>query len=578
MSIDELRDALTRAATPSDVYDTVVDLGVSLAGATAGSVALLDPLAAWVDVVASRGYTPEALERFGRMAADADLPLAASVRSGQTLVEDVSVALERYDGLQPTDIADDRKCVACIPLEIGPQVIGALGFSFDRPAEAVDVGLLEEIGDISARAIERTVSSTPEGVVYRRMLEAARGRLAFVSAATRELSRSLDQDAVLQTLTQLVVPRFADWASVLLPEGEELVAATLVHKALPVDDLRERAGRFRTPITADTPSGEVYRTGQPTLARGVDQDLRDRIAAYPELAEHLAVTSDRLVVPIQFQDRTLGVLTLGETDRTSFGDEDLAVAVELASRAGTALYNAQRFEAERDMVEVLQRAVLPAELPKLEGLVLAARYLPATVRARVGGDWFDAFRLRDGRIGICVGDVVGHGVNAAACMGQLRNALRVYALDGASTSAVVGALNRFTIDTEVTSYTTLIYAVLDVDSGSLEWTNAGHPPIVKLRSDSTVVLEDGHGTPIGILDQEYGSASTALAEGECAVIYTDGLIERRSETLEDGLTRLARAVDQLRDHPIDDFVDRLVSSVAPEERTDDVCVLVIHRR
>ena len=164
-------------------------------------------------------------------------------------------------------------------------------------------------------------------------------------------------------------------------------------------------------------------------------------------------------------DRILGVLNLGETRRATFTEDDMAVAMELASRAGTALDNAARFSAERDMAEQLQRAVLPAELPVRDDLRLAARYVPATVLARVGGDWYDAFELRDRRIGLCVGDVVGHGVTSAACMGQLRNALRVYALDGDQPGDVVSELNRFTIDTAVTNYTALVYVAFDPATG-----------------------------------------------------------------------------------------------------------------
>src|SRR5690606_14698131 len=162
-----------------------------------------------------------------------------------------------------------------------------------------------------------------------------------------------------------------------------------------------------------------------------------------------------LVVPITAAGRTLGIITLGATGHTTFDDDDLTVAAELAARAGTALDNATRFASERTMVEVLQRAVLPASLPTDVAFLLAARYLPSSVTAKVGGDWYDAFWLRDGRLGLCVGDVVGHGIDAAACMGQLRNALRALALDGHPSSEVVEALNAFTLDTATTDFATL---------------------------------------------------------------------------------------------------------------------------
>ncbi|MET0729113.1 MAG: SpoIIE family protein phosphatase [Acidimicrobiales bacterium] len=576
----QLDAALRAAGTTADVYRVVIDLGAQLAGAAAASVALLDATGEWVEVVAHRGYEDAVMDRFHRFHADADLPLAECIRTERRLVLDSrQEIIDRYNGIDDDSLPAERAASVCLPVQVDQHVVGAIGLSFDTKVELDEStrDFLEALAEGCGKAMDRTVAVTPEGARYRRMMAAARGRLAFVSAATRELSRSLDQHDVLQTLTQLVVPRFADWASILLPEGDELVAATLVHRDLPVGDLRERAGRFRCPLDTPTPSATVYRTGEPALARGIDDDLRARMAAYPELSEHLGATRDRLIVPIKHQSRILGVLTLGEGERSPFNDDDLAVAVELASRAGTALDNAARYTAERNMAEVLQRAVLPADLPDRDDLCLTARYLPATVSALVGGDWYDAFELRDGRLGLCVGDVVGHGVTAAACMGQLRNALRVYALDGDPPGEVVTALNRFTIDTSVINYTTLVYAILDPSSGRLEWTNAGHPPMVRRRDHEVEVLASGHGMPIGIMDHDYSSSDTVLAKRDLVVIYTDGLIERRDESLSDGLDRLSQAVHSYQGGDLDELVDSVLLKVAPDERADDVCILAVER-
>ncbi len=562
-----LQRALDAAVTPEDVYDVAVHLGAQLAGAVAASVALLDASAEWVELVAHEGPDVLPIDTDRRQPADAEAPMAESIRTERILVVDVS-----------SGDAGPQSAVV-LPMRVEAHVVGALGFAFahhpDRHGD--EVTFLEGVVDACGQAVDRTVAATPEGAGFRRMIEAARGRLAFLSAATRELGRSLDRDAVLETLTQLVVPRFADWASVLLPEGDELVAATLVHRNLPVEGLHERAGRFRSPITSTTPSAEVYRTGIPMVAQGVDDDLRARIAAYPELAEHLAETRDRLVVPITVPERILGVLTLGEAQRAPFTDDDMAVAIELASRAGTALDNAARFTAERDMAEVLQRAILPADLPVRDEIQLTARYVPATVSARVGGDWYDAFELRDKRIGLCVGDVVGHGVTSAACMGQLRNALRVYALDGDEPSHVVAGLNRFTIDTAVTNYTTLVYAVLEPNSGLLEWTSAGHPAMVWQRDGDVELLDARHGMPIGVMDREYQSSRTVLEPGDRVLIYTDGLIERRTESLDAGLQRLRDVLAGTSALTLEDAIDKVVDQMAPIERDDDVCVLAFER-
>jgi serine phosphatase RsbU (regulator of sigma subunit) len=570
--------AFRSASTTSEVYEVVLDMSTQVVGASAASVALLDETGEWIEVVAHTGYADDVMARFNRFQADADIPLAEAVRTERVLfLGDQAELMARYSVVAEAAETSRRAAIACLPVRVDGNVVGAIGLSFDEPVEQDDDlrTLFDVLADRCGRAMDRTVAFTPEGARFRMMMEAARGRLAFVSAATRELSRSLERDDVVQTLTELVVPRFADWASILLPEGDELVAATLVHRDAAHGDLRSRAGRFRCPIAAPTPSAEVYRTGEPQVAPGVDDDVRSRMAAYPELAPQLATTTERMVVPITARGRTLGVLTLAVGERPDFDDDDLAVALELASRAGTALDNAERFTAERDMAELLQRAVLPAALPKRSDVRLTARYLPASETAQVGGDWYDAFELRDGRIGLCVGDVVGHGLASAACMGQLRNALRVYALDGAAPGQVVEQLNRFTIDTAVTNFTTLLYGVFEPDTGRLEWTSAGHPPMVVRRSDELEVPSGGHGMPIGIVDHEYSCSVTKLEAGDMAVIYTDGLIERRTESLSNGLQRLEEAIGRHHDASLDELVDAVLAEVAPAQRADDVCILAL---
>ena len=574
-----LTRAFRRAATTEQVYDLVVDEAAGLVGATAASVVLLDHTGEWVEVVAIRGYGPDARERFGRFRSDADLPLAEAIRTQRAVVVAGQRELAaRSDVIRPGMVPAEREVTISLPVQVGDHVIGAIGLSFESGTDLDEeaLRLLTELSDECGRALERTMAVAAEAARLQQRMDAAGSRLAFVSAATRELARSLDRDHVLDTLTQLVVPRFADWASVLLPEGDELVAATLVHRDLLQGDLRARAGRFRCAVDSSTPSCVVFRTGEPMVARGVDADVRARMAAYPDLRDRLAKTRTRLIVPITAHGRTLGVLTLADTGQATLDEDDLTVAVELASRAGTALDHAERYAAERDMIEVLQRAVLPSELPEHGGLSLTARYLPATASAKVGGDWYDAFRLRDGRIGLCVGDVVGHGIEAAACMGQLRNALRVYALDGGASSDVVTALNRYAIDTATTDFATLVYAVYEPRSGSLEWTNAGHPSMLCRRSTGVEELAGGHGLPVGItIERDYSSSSTTLDPGDLILVFTDGLVESRERPLSHGLKRLEEDLEATRGRSLDDVADRLLAGVSSTQRNDDVCILAL---
>ena len=574
-----LEHALLRAGSPEAVHELLVHDLPQAVGAVAAGVAMLDGTGEWVEVVASRGYAPDVIRQLSRFRVDADVPLADAIRTDRVLVVTTPAEiLGRYSGIKDAHLAPKRVSIACIPIRFAGHTIGAVGLSFETEiapggAEATAFDHLSGlIGDALARA------SGWSSAAVTQVLDAARSRLAFLSAATRELARSLDRDEVLDTLTQLVVPRFADWASVLLPEGDELVAATLVHRDHQHDDPRRRAGLFRCATSARTVSARVFRTGQPTRVRGIDDDVRARMAAYPELATSLGATQERMVVPITAQEQILGILTLGDTGVARFDEDDLTVAVELATRAGTALEHATRFAAERTMVEVLQRAVLPASLPDADEYGLEARYLPASLRAKVGGDWYDAFRLRDGRIGLCVGDVVGHGIEAAACMGQLRNALRAYALDGQAPPEVVGALNAFTIDTHTTDFATLTYATYDPLTGEVVWTSAGHPPPLCRRISEVETLPAGHGLPIGVArDSRYDSARTTLAHGDLLVVFTDGLIETRRTTLDAGLARLVDILEAERGETATHAVDRLVE-VTGADRADDICVVALEHR
>lgn len=573
-----LEQALLHASTPDHVYGVILHDVAEVLGAVAVSVTLLDPTGEWIEVVASRGYGTDVLAYLARFRADADLPLAEAIRTKRViLVASREDAISRYSAIRAVHLPDERQGFASVPLRVGEHVVGAIGLSFDAPIDPRGPlpNLCDELGALAGEAMSRTMAGA-SGIRVRPLVEAARSRLAFLSAATRELARSLDRDEVLDTLTQLVVPRFADWASVLLPEGDELVAATLVHRDHPHDDPRQRAGLFRCAVSAPTVSTRVFRTGEAVTVQGIDDDVRSRMAAYPELQDSLAATTARMVVPITHQGRILGILTLGESGHARFDPDDLTVAMELASRAGTALDNASRYAAERNMVEVLQRAVLPASLPSAEHFSVTARYLPSSVTAKVGGDWYDAFALRDGRIGLCVGDVVGHGIEAASCMGQLRNALRAYALDGTSPPEVVGALNAFTIDTHTTDFATLLYATYDPASGDLHWTSAGHPPMFCRRDDEVEVLPAGHGLPIGIVhDHKYGSSTTRLAPGDVIMVFTDGLVESREEPLDVGLARLGARLESTRGRDVEGVADDLVDSVSATERGDDVCVLAL---
>jgi integral membrane sensor domain MASE1/anti-sigma regulatory factor (Ser/Thr protein kinase) len=237
---------------------------------------------------------------------------------------------------------------------------------------------------------------------------------------------------------------------------------------------------------------------------------------------------------------------------------------------------ARKAEREHRIAETLQRGLLPDRLPEVPGIGLAARYVPAGAEMAVGGDWYDVVELPSGRIGLAIGDVAGHGPRAASTMGQLRMALRAYALEEPSPAEVVRRLDRLVSRLLISEIVTLVYLVLDLDSGMVQFANAGHPPPLVVRAgDQISFLEDGLGPPLGCDDPGLpAEARFRLVPGSTLLLFTDGLVERRGTSIDEGLQRLATvAMDCGQD--IEAFCDQLLCSMVEDDTADDVALLVI---
>ena len=286
-----------------------------------------------------------------------------------------------------------------------------------------------------------------------------------------------------------------------------------------------------------------------------------------------------LVLPLRARGHSLGALTI----RSAAGADwrpviPPALAREIAGRAAIALDNALLYERERDVSHTLQLGLLGGEVPSFEGVVVAAAYRPGTAALEVGGDWYDAFPLESGAIALVVGDVVGHGLEAAVAMGQLRGAVSALA-QTAGPALLLDRLDAFVETVPSAATATLAYVELDPETGHVRYACAGHPPPLVVSPDGrTRFLWDGRSAPLGsMLGDARGEAVAQLDDGETLVLYTDGLVERRSASIDAGLERLAAAA---RLHALgapalaDDLCDQLVEGPAQD---DDVCVLTIHR-
>ena len=200
------------------------------------------------------------------------------------------------------------------------------------------------------------------------------------------------------------------------------------------------------------------------------------------------------------------------------------------------------YEREHRVAETLQRSLLPEKLPEIEGVSLAARYLPAGEGAAVGGDWYDAAELPDGRVALVVGDVVGHGLRAAAVMGQLRNAFRAYAISETTPAELIARLNRLVMNSGEGVMATVLYLALDRDSGDVTYTSAGHPPPLVIAPDGTYFLEGGRSIPVGAADlATFKEEHATIPPDATLLLYTDGLVERRDTPIDERFTQLAEA-------------------------------------
>jgi PAS domain S-box-containing protein len=297
---------------------------------------------------------------------------------------------------------------------------------------------------------------------------------------------------------------------------------------------------------------------------------------YAALAE---LEIDSLIgLPLLAEGDVTGVLVVGAAAPRHFSSDDVNLLRLAADRVALAVDHARVYEREHKIAETLQRSLLPDRLPQLPGLSVAARYLPAAAEAEVGGDWYDVLPTPSGGVGLVMGDVAGKGLAAASMVGRLRSALRAYALEGHPPARVVEQLNRLIwTEEDVTQMATLLYVVVDPVAERLHWVNAGHPPPL-LLSDSRPprFLEDGSSVPLGVLPYpEFEEVSVPIDQGATVVLYTDGLVERPGEHIDNGLDRLADAVRGAAADP-QQICDVVLRDLVPEAGApDDVALLTL---
>jgi hypothetical protein len=426
--------------------------------------------------------------------------------------------------------------------------------------ESTDQGLLALHAELADQAEQLTRSSDRQlelleteqaaraaAEAARTAAESARARLAFLSHVGAVLGASLDHRQVLSRLSTLLVPRFASGAEVwLVTESGELEL-------------------YGAPATL--PGDPAEPPAPPMVQRVRDTRRIEQLTPGPDTGEH-----GLLVVPLVSLGTVLGVLTVAPPHR-AFAHDDVVIVSETAGRAAAALSNALRFEQEREVAEQLQHAML-TELPTGPGADCAARYLPAVIGLNVGGDWYDAYHRPDGTLVLAVGDVAGHGLAAATLMGQLRTAMRAYALDLADPGEVLTRLHRLIRHLDPDHCATAVLAMV-APNGDMSLATAGHPPPLLRGTDGTVRRLEHPGPMLGLpIDHTFVAATVPLRPGATLIFYTDGLIERRDAIIDEGIDQLAAAFAIASGNPerIADTVCEVM--LADSSREDDTCLLI----
>jgi anti-sigma regulatory factor (Ser/Thr protein kinase)/putative methionine-R-sulfoxide reductase with GAF domain len=310
----------------------------------------------------------------------------------------------------------------------------------------------------------------------------------------------------------------------------------------------------------------------------------ERVAIFIEDVDHADILNpilrekgirSLLGVPMIVEGNLIGVLHVGSLHSREFTSSDAAVLQLAAARAAPAIERTQLYAAlehEHRVAVVLQRSLLPRNVPTMVGLSVAARYLPA--RDEVGGDWFDVIELPRGRLGIAIGDVVGHGTRAAALMGQLRTALHAYAIESHGPGRTLDLVDRY-VETIGGGMATAAYAVFDPESAAIQLAAAGHLPPIVVSAGAARVVDIPPAPPLGTFPYgSYSEIDLSLDSGETIVLYTDGLVERPGTSVSDGIEKLADVVavaNSVQDACVL-AVDRLVPPAGPR---DDVAIVAL---
>lgn len=589
--LQEITAGLSRAVEPGEVAEVVLGRGLDLLGATSGSLCLLCDDGETVEIVRAVGLPEDVAEHWRHFALSDDLPASEAIRTGNPVLIRNRLELQtRYPVFTRTPTAGSM-ANAIMPLTVeSGRVLGALAIGY--PAEqffpAADRAFLDALATQTAQALDRARLHEAE--------RRARERFAFLAEASAVLNASLDLPQMLAELSDLVVPRLADWCSIhLLDEGGEPAFVTAAH----VDPAR-RAMAFelhqRWPVTlGEGAIGACLVTGDPVLFQVIPPDLLARTAQDEEhlrFLESLGVGSG-MVVPLQAGGRVLGAVAMANDQGRMVSDDDFSLAQDLAARAGAAVANAKLFAERSHVARSLQASLLPPALPRPPGVDFGASYAAAGEGLDVGGDFFDVFAVGTSWM-VVVGDVRGKGVDAAAVTGLARHTIRSRSLSDPSPRAVLQHLNDLLLraeadraaaqgaawDLEPRFCSVVAMALEQIATG---WKAticvAGHPLPLLRRPDGSVEPVGVTGDVLGVFaDVNLSDCVVELEPGDAVVAFTDGIVERHrgpTQFGEEGVSRVLNGAGAASAAELAARVQDAARAFVDGQPDDDMAVVVV---
>ena len=574
-----LRLAETTASTRDlgRILQAVTDAGTQLSGAEFGAF--------FYNAVDDNGesYRLNVLsgaeaDHFRTMPAPRITPLFEPTFSGRGTIRVDDVTADARHGAFPAGHLPVRSYLATPVTSSTGEVFGALLFGH-RETARFDAGverIIRSVASQAAIALENARLFEAEQNA-RRQAEQTAARLAVLQQLTAALAAAVTENDVMDVLVRdVVAPLGASTIRVYLGDADDwrLVGWRGVPGSTPM------------PPPADLPPPIVraMRTGQP-VARPTTVDPGD----IPQLVRAGdCVVRASLCLPLITQSGVLGAIGLIWTSEREFADAEIEMLSASTRQLAATLERVRLFEAERDarrqlsasvaaitsVAQTLQRSLLPRQLPVLDEVSVAVRYLPGAQDVEVGGDWYDVVATDTGAIFV-IGDVQGHSLQAAAVMGQLRTGLHAYLAEGHELDVAVGRANKLLKELDPNVMATCCVAELDVSAGRLRVVRAGHPRPIVRRADGRVTQVDAAvGVPLGVLSRTTWPVTTVeLGAGDRLVLYTDGLVERRGDDIEAGVTRLCDALATIPFGDPSQAADVVLGRMG-SDLTDDVALLV----